>query len=37
MHLNRKQNLLKKAAQELVNALTFADYVGVVDFDDEAR
>jgi hypothetical protein len=29
--------MLKDAAKVLVDAMTFADYIGVVDFDDAAK
>ena len=30
-------DLLKTAAKQVVDSLTFADYMGIVDFDSDAR
>jgi len=32
-----RMQLLKKAAKQVIDSLTFADYIGLVDFDSEAR
>ena len=30
-------SMLKDAAKKLVDSMTFADYIGIIDFDDDAR
>ena len=37
MFTDGRMALLKSAAKKIVDTLTFADYLGIVDFDDDAR
>ena len=37
MGQNGRMDLMKTAAKQVVDSLTFADYFGIVDFDNEAR
>jgi hypothetical protein len=37
MQTASRMSMLKTAAKKLVDSMTFADYIGIIDFDDSAK